>query len=47
MWWWVEIVFVGRCSAHGGDGKKACTVFFGGGQDNSGKQLEIDRISGK
>ena len=47
MWWRAEIAFAGRCSAHGGDGKKASAVSFGGVQDNSGGRLEMDRSSGK
>ena len=47
MWLRVEISFSGQCSAHVGIGKKACAVFFGGGQKNLGEPLEMDRSSGK
>ena len=47
MWWQVEILFAGQCSAHGGYGKKAHAVYFGGGRENSSKKLGMDRRGGK
>ena len=47
MWWQVEIEFAGQCSAHGGDGKKARAVSFGGDQENSGEPLDMDISSEK
>ena len=47
MWYRVEIESAGRCSAHGGDGKNALAVSFGGGRGNSGDKLEMYRSSVK
>ena len=47
MWWQEDILFAGKCSAHGGYGKKAHAVYFGGGQDNLGDKLYMERSSGK
>ena len=38
MWLWVEISFVGKCSAYVGDKRKVCAVSFGGVQESSGGQ---------
>ena len=47
MWWRVELAFAGQCSAYGRDGKKVRAVSFGVGRKNSGKPLDMDRISRK